>query len=228
MEREIVNLGPSPKPNLFNNQKILCSPSGEVIFNLRNPVHCEDKSDRACGDGLGSNSKEIAQIVKDQISNVFKDQFGQIMQEQISQLLKDQLNNLVQSQISARSDASGVVSQSEHLRQTLKLPSPFRESSNVSGEQSFSNAKPESVDRGFSVTCTGWVDSSPLGLNNVCFPCLNDRMGGPTDYVERPRVRFENFGSVTNTRYAPVEEYEHLQHYFSRPVFRSPQPFTEE
>ena len=40
--------------------------------------------------GWGSDSKEIAQIVKDQISNVFKDQFGQIMQEQISQLLKDQ------------------------------------------------------------------------------------------------------------------------------------------
>ena len=149
------------------------------------------------------------------------------MQEQISRLLKDQLNNLVQSQISARSDGSGVVSQSEHLRQTLKSPSPFRESPNVSGEQSFSNAKPESVDRGFSVTCTGRVDSSPLGLNNVCFPCLNDRMDGPTDYVERPRVRFENFGSVTNTRYAPVEEYEHLRHDFSRPVFRSPLPFTE-
>lgn len=72
------------------------------------------------------------------------------MQEQISRLLKDQLNNLVQSQISARSDASGVVSQSEHLRQTLKLPSPFRESSNISGELEVSQMlNPRVLTEGF-------------------------------------------------------------------------------
>ena len=65
--------------------------------------------------------------------------------------------------ISARSDAR------EHLRQTLNSRSPFCESSGVFGVHSFSNAKPKSVDRGFSVNCTGGVDSSPLGLYNVGF-----------------------------------------------------------
>ena len=53
-------------------------------------------------------------------------------------------------------------------------------------------------------------------------------MIGPTDNVEIPLGRFENFGSVTNTRYASVEEYEHLHMTFPDLFSALPSPSQKE